>query len=88
MKNKLMRRITDIFRRDLWKKLHDDPYLLRDMSLLQLSNWIGLKTPYSCDHILGIYELKRRQESETRRIAYIALVISLVSLILSTIKGW
>ncbi|MDO9229760.1 MAG: hypothetical protein Q7U03_09360 [Syntrophales bacterium] len=86
MKNKWIRQITDRFRRDIWKRLNNDPHLLREMDLLQLSNWIGLKTPGTGDHILGMNELKRRQESKTRRIAYIALVISIASLALSTIK--
>jgi hypothetical protein len=86
MKNKLLNRIIDKFTSDVWEKLHKDPYQLREMDLLQLCNWIGLKTAGTCDHILGMNELKRRQEEETRRIAYIALFISIASLALSIIK--
>jgi hypothetical protein len=86
MKNKWIRQIIDRFRGDIWKKLNEDTHQLRDMNLLQLSNWIGLQTQDSGDHILGMNELKRRQESKTRFIAYIALVISIASLALSIIE--
>jgi hypothetical protein len=72
---------------EIWKKLHEDPFELRDMNLMELCNWIELKKTNSGEYLLGMNELKRRQELETKRIAYIALFISIASLVVSAVKA-
>jgi hypothetical protein len=72
---------------EVWKKLEKDPYELRSMDLIKLCDWIAIKPPGSGEHLLGMNELRRRQELESKRIAYIALSISLAALAISVLKA-
>jgi hypothetical protein len=66
----------------------EDPFDLRNKKLEELCDWIGQWNEGSANRLIGMNELKRRQERETRIIAYIALFISVASLFIAALNAF
>ena len=61
----------------------NDTEHLQDMTTRQLCQRIAGKRPDTVDHVAGLNELRRRQEMPTRFVAGIAILISVISLVVS-----
>ena len=64
---------------------NNDKYGLKYMSDDELYTWIAGWKPSAAEHIAGTQELRRRNESQTNLRAWIAIDISVFSLIVSII---
>lgn len=58
-----------------------DPYKLRTMSIEELCEWIGQWQESSPKYLLGMTELKRRQEQTKRVFGGLALVVAVLGLV-------